>query len=429
MHALIIGSGLVGAATALALNQVGINSTLYDKVDLVQAALESNGAPVAVEFGDSGGSVMLKASALRVLRTLGLLDEVMAVALPSPSTNWFKINGSSSIELDTVNATKKGGELDPQLQPAIQILRSKLHNIFMQACHRAGIRCFTGKKLIKLTESVGSVSVEFQDGSTATGDFVIGADGVHSAVRRFIFGEDSKAEFTGCIGHIGVVRLKENNITLKETCAFYLEREKKQMVCTFKVSEEMAAVQVMTFNDPQPVEGEEYRPYADLPKESTRLADIMKSWGVPNNIEMMMRKSFRISPAAIYDLPDLPEYHKGRILLIGDSAHGMVPNAGLGLLTGLEDVGVLLELFRHFKNAQDLDKVFKLYSQLRVPRGHDAAARSRKMADQYYGGSTALGHFKLRVGIFLFNYNLVTFHTIYDYPTEVKKAISELEGH
>ncbi|KAJ3292070.1 hypothetical protein HDU79_001771 [Rhizoclosmatium sp. JEL0117] len=418
MHAIIIGSGLVGATTAIALHQVGIKSTLYDQVDLVKAALSAGGGPVAVEFGDSGGSVLITASALRVLKTLGLLREVLEASHPTPTSNWYRINGSSPITLDVVNSIKFGGEADPELQ---------LHSILMTACHKAEVRTFTGKKLVMVAETENGVRAEFADGTTASGDFLVGADGIHSATRRAIFGAACKAEFTGVIGHIGVVKLKENNIALKETCAFYVERNKKQLVCTFKMSEELGAVQVMTFNDPPPMEGQDYRPHPDLPKESARLADLLGTWGVPKNIEQMMRKSFRISPAALYDLPDIPSYHKGRVVLLGDSAHGMVPNAGLGLLTGLEDVGVLLELFRHYQQPGDISRVFSLYSQLRVPRGHDAAGKSRQMAAQFYGGSSALGHFMLRVYFFLVNHNLGPVHTIYDCPTEVKKAIKELE--
>ncbi|KAJ3292077.1 hypothetical protein HDU79_001772 [Rhizoclosmatium sp. JEL0117] len=426
MHAVIIGSGLVGAASALALHQVGIQSTLYDQVDLVQAAIKSGGVGAAVDFGDSGGSVLLASNALRVLKTLGLLDLVLASSFPSEYTTWFKINGTAKIALDAVNVMKSGGETDPALMAPVQILRSRLHNILMQACQKAGIRCYTGKKLVSVTEIEIGVVAQFADGSSATGDFLIGADGIHSAVRRQIFGESCKAVFTGAIGHIGVVRTKENNITLTETCAFYLEREKKQTAWTFKVSEELAAVQVMTFDEPQPAEGEEYRPYSNLPKESTRLADLMASWGVPKHVEEMMRKSFRISPAAIYDLPNLPSYNKGRVVLLGDSAHGMVPNAGLGLLTGLEDVGVLLELFRRFPDQKDLSKVLELYSKIRVPKGHEASQKSRDMAKQYYTGSSNMGHFLLRVGIFLFNHNWIKFGEVYDCPAEVAAAVAAL---
>ncbi|KAJ3071118.1 hypothetical protein HDU99_002497 [Rhizoclosmatium hyalinum] len=427
MHAVIVGSGLVGAATALALHQVGIESSLYDQVDLVDAALKSGGSPIAVDFGDSGGSVMLGASALRVVNTLGLLDQVMIASYPSPTTNWFKIDGSSQITLDAVKVAKYCDETEPAFQTPVQILRSKLHSILMLACHKVGIRTFTGKKFVSFNETEQGVTACFQDGTTASGDFLVGADGIHSATRRSVFGENCKAVFTGAIGHIGVVKTKENNIELKETCAFYIDRDNKQMAWTFKISEELGAVQVMTFNDPLPVAGEEYRPVSDLPKESSRLADLLADWGLPKNIEMMMRKSFRISPAAIYDLPDLPIYHKGRVVLLGDSAHGMVPNAGVGLMMGLEDVGTLLELFRHYQDPQYLPRVFELYSKLRVPRGHGAAMRSRQMAEQYYSGSSALGHFKLRVGIFLFNHNLLKYGTIYDCPIEVASAIQASE--
>ncbi|KAJ3060094.1 hypothetical protein HDU99_006076, partial [Rhizoclosmatium hyalinum] len=204
MHAIIAGSGLVGALTAFALKQVGIDSTLYDQVDLVNAVMTSGGGPVVIEFGESGGCVLLACSALRVLRTLGLLDEVMAASSPSQYTTWFKINGSSRIALDSVKVSADCGETDPALLAPVQIMRSKLHSIFIQACQKAGIKVFTGKKLVGVTEVESGVIAQFADGTTATGDFLVGADGIHSATRRAIFGEATKADFTGVIGHIGV---------------------------------------------------------------------------------------------------------------------------------------------------------------------------------------------------------------------------------
>ncbi|ORY45472.1 FAD/NAD(P)-binding domain-containing protein [Rhizoclosmatium globosum] len=384
MHALIIGSGLVGVATALALHQIGIQCTLYDQVNLVEAAIASGGNPVAVDFGDSGGSVALMASALRVLRTLGVLDEVLASSFPAKITNWFKIDGSANVALDTINVNRRAGETDPLLQPPIQILRSKLHSILIQAAAKE-------ESALSLARS-SSASKRTRMGRQQTLKTARQPPAILSSARwrplrstRAIFGKDCKAEFTGVIGHIGVVRTRENGIHLKESCAFYLQREKKQMVC------------------------EEYRPVSDLPKESSRLADMIAQWGVPKHVES-------------------PTYHKGKVMLIGDAAHGMVPNAGIGLLTGIEDVGVIRELFSRFQDPQDISKVFTLYSQLRVPRGHDASKRSREMAKQYYSGSTNMGHFLLRVGIFLFNYNILTYYTIYDCPTEVASAISKFNG-
>ncbi|KAJ3402369.1 hypothetical protein CcCBS67573_g05535 [Chytriomyces confervae] len=430
MEVIISGSGLVGAAMALSLHKAGIKSTLYDQIDLLEAAKAAamTGAPVAVEFGDSGGSVMLGASALRVIKKLGLLDELLANSSPSKFTHWFKIDGTAQVVLDAVHSNSKG-EPDPALHAPIQIMRSKLHSILINACSKAGIRTYMGKKLVSVDDSGFRVTAHFADGSSATGDLLIGADGIHSATRIKAFDEKLKAEFTGVLGYIGVVDLEAHNIKLHETCAFYIERNKKQLVATFKVTEKIAAINVMTFADPDPEESKEdaYRPYSDLPKHSARLADLIAGWGVPKNVEAMMRHAYRISPASIYDLPDLKTYHKGKVVLVGDAAHGMVPNAGLGLVSGLEDVGTLLELFLRFPEVKDIHKVLRIYSKLRVPQATDAAARSRAMSKQYYSSSVfgqSFSHFVLRLGIFAFNHDMVKYYDIFDCPTQVAAAVA-----
>ncbi|KAJ3077386.1 hypothetical protein HDU98_000036 [Podochytrium sp. JEL0797] len=453
MKVIIAGAGLVGAATALALCQIGIECTMYDQVNFADAIKKAKGGTIeAIDFGESGGSVLLGSSALQVLKSLGVLEEVMANSLKAPYTHWFKIDGSCPIRLDSVAVTMHAGETDPAVQCPVQILRAKvrtreisdshpnlkptvlfslqLHDILVKASYKAGARTFSGKKLVSVTEANSNVTVTFADGTTATGDLVIGADGIHSATRRSVFGKDLKAKFTGQVGYIGIVNISEHKIELNEFCAFYIDREKKRMVSTFKFSEQVAVVRVSTFNDPDPeeVQDDEYRPYPDLPKHSERLADLIEGWGVPDNLVMMMRKAHRIIPASIYDLPDLTTYHHGRVLLAGDSAHGMLPNAGIGLAVGLEDVGTLVELFKQLPNPSDLPTVLALYSQLRVPRATAGAKRSRDMAVQYYSVS-ALGvgvsHFLLRFGVFLFNNNWIKYGQVIDCGTEVANAISK----
>ncbi|KAJ3077400.1 hypothetical protein HDU98_000050 [Podochytrium sp. JEL0797] len=416
MKVVIAGSGLVGAATALALRRLGIECALYDQVNLGDAIMRANGGPVAVEFGDSGGSVLLNASALRVLKFLDVLEDVKANSLAAPSAIFCKIDGSAPITGDMIYFAKRSGENDPALQCPLQILRSKLHDILVRAAYAAGARTFVGKKLVGVVESESIVTTKFADGTTATGDLLIGAD--------------SQAEFTGVIGYIGVVNLAEHDIQLKENCAFYIDRDQRHMVWTFKVSDQVAAVQVSTFDDPDPEESQDeaYRPYTDLPKHSERLSDMIDTWGVPPHVVQMMHKAHRISPASIYDLPDLETYNKGRVLLIGDAAHGMVPNIGLGLGTGLEDVGTLMELLNQLPNESDLPRVLELYSRLRVPHATKKAQRSRERAAGHYGQSvfgSGLSHFLVRVANLAFHYNLVKPVEFFDCPAQAMRAIAE----
>ncbi|ORY38238.1 FAD/NAD(P)-binding domain-containing protein [Rhizoclosmatium globosum] len=365
----IIGGGLVGAATALGLHQIGIQSTVYDQVNPVEAVVDGR----AIEFGDSGGAVLIQAGGLRVLRTLGLLDECLAAGQSSSFVSWHKIDGSAQIVGNTKAWNQKAGETDPKLLAPLQILRSTLHTILIKACHRVGIKTLVNKKLVDVKQDDSSVTAFFADGSTATGDILIGADGIHSATRHKVFGEHLNATFTSSIGHIGVVNIKEHGITIKETeeCSFFVDRDKKLFVAVFKSSADTAAINVSTF-DEVTVEGDDqsasYRPYTDLPKHAGHLADVLKSWGVPPHLEKMMRHSHRLSSYSVYDLPDMDSYRKGRVILIGDAAHGMVPSAGLGLLTGLEDVGTLVALFRNLPEEKDLNRVLELYSDIRVAR-------------------------------------------------------------
>ncbi|KAJ3073403.1 hypothetical protein HDU98_001587 [Podochytrium sp. JEL0797] len=429
MKVIVAGSGLVGAATALALSQQGHECVMYDQVDIAGAIQKANGGVLeAIDFGESGGAILLNSNALRVLKSLGVLDAVLANSLRSPFVRWYKIDGTSRVEFDATAVYTQCGETDPALQCPVHIMRSKLHDILVRAAFKAGARTFVGKKLVGVAATESDVTATFADGTSATGDLLIGADGIHSVTRRQMFG-DLKAKFTGAVGHIGVVNLAEHNIQLDEFCSFFIDREKKRIVCVYKVSEQAAAIEVGNFADPDPEASKDnaYRPYTDLPKHSQRLADMIEEWGVPANLVTMVRKCHRISPVSIYDLPDLERYHKGRVVLIGDAAHGMVPNAGLGLGTGLEDVVTLLELFKQLPNAP-LSKVLALYSEIRVPRATQASKRSRFTATQYYtvyAFGVGFSHFVQRVAVYAFNRNWIPFVKISDCRSEVADAIAK----
>ncbi|KAJ3282685.1 hypothetical protein HDU79_009720 [Rhizoclosmatium sp. JEL0117] len=424
----IVGSGLVGAATALALHQIGIKSTLYDQVNPMEVIMRGDNM---IEFGETGGSVLIQAGGLRVLRTLGLLDECFAAGRTPSFVSWSKIDGSARIVADARIWNKTAGENDTRLQAPLQILRSTLHSILMRACHKVGIKTLVGKKLVNVEQNETSVTATFADGTQTTGDLLIGADGIHSVTRRNVFGSELTAKFIGSIGYIGVVNTKEHNIKFEETqeCAFYFDRDRKYGLGVYKVSEDTAAIQMNTYGGKEE-EGDKdasYRPYTDLPKHAGRLADVLKEWGVPPQVETMMRCSFRISPITLYDLPDMTTYHKNRVILIGDAAHGMVPNAGLGLLTGLEDVGTLLALLRRIPLEKDWNKALELYSKIRVERGVEAANRARdtrakSMSTSIFGSD--FNHFLFRLAVTAANAGLVATYTVFDCEAEVAKVIA-----
>ncbi|KAJ3030312.1 UNVERIFIED_CONTAM: hypothetical protein HDU68_009465 [Siphonaria sp. JEL0065] len=152
----VVGTGLGGAALALALKQF----------DLVEAVLQAGG-PINLDFGDVGAGLVIQANGLRVLKRLNVLDQVIAAGFS-----------------ETDKFTNSPKPTPPHLDEGVS---------------RTWRQDFTGKKLMALRQTKTGVTCQFADGSV-TGDILVGADGMHSMTRRLTFGEDKKAEFTGIIG-------------------------------------------------------------------------------------------------------------------------------------------------------------------------------------------------------------------------------------
>ncbi|KAJ3030311.1 UNVERIFIED_CONTAM: hypothetical protein HDU68_009464 [Siphonaria sp. JEL0065] len=434
MKVSIIGCGLNGAALALALKQHGHEPTLYDKFDIAEAIQAANGGPISMGFGDVGGGVLIQANGLRMLKKLGVLHKVIAAGyIKTDQLEFSKIDGSSPIFLNLASKL----ETDPELQHSVQILRSKLHNILMVECQALGVRVFTSKKLLSLQETETEVVCSFEDGTSAASDLVVGADGMHSATRRQIFGEDSKAEFTGVVGYLGVTKLGPGGqfgeiAEFDKSLHISTDRINRKEVTLCKVNEETISFTVTEFSEPDSdMSSGTWRPYSNLPKESARLATLVESWGVSKNSVSCIRNASRITPMAIYQLPLLPTFSKGRVVLVGDAAHGMRPNVGQGLSMGLEDVITLVGALNAFAVPEDLDKALTVYNNVRLPRIQRMLNDAQMVADSTYTDSPFKGkvlHFVTRVMISASNF----FHTndklvAYDPTEDVATAVAEFK--
>ncbi|TPX68828.1 hypothetical protein CcCBS67573_g07033 [Chytriomyces confervae] len=376
MEVIIIGAGLNGLALSIGLAKLGNKVSVYDKFDLAQVALASKGGPVTFEFGDVGGHVMVQTNGLRVLKRLGVLESVLDQGYTETGT--IETANMDGTGMATLRITPRSQERDI-LYPC-QILRSRLHAILLRSCQSFGVRVFTGKTIVEFEEINNRVKCNFEDGTSAEGDLLVGADGIHSATRRLLFGPEHTAEFTGIVGYLGVTDVKDSDV-VSRPLVMYLDRLNKREVAVCKVAPTKVAWRVSEYAEPDEEASDTYRPYSNLPKESARLSKLVESWNAPAHVVTCIRDSARISPVVIYDLPDLSSFHKSRVVLVGDAAHGMRPNMGMGLSMGLEDVGVLYELFA---GCTDLKRVLELYDQLRVPRTHKFSARARSAAANVY---------------------------------------------
>jgi salicylate hydroxylase len=181
----IVGGGIGGLSTALALLQRGIDVEVYEQSTVLK---------------EVGAGVQLGSNGTRVLYALGLEDALFRVQIvPSAreirhwrtgeTWNWFDLGATSAKRYGT---------------PHIMLHRGDLLNILAEAVHRLKSNAISlGRKCIAVSQTADQAQVKFADGQVATASFVVGADGIHSQVRACLFGA-GRTEFTGCVAWRGL---------------------------------------------------------------------------------------------------------------------------------------------------------------------------------------------------------------------------------
>lgn len=332
--ALIIGCGIAGPALALFLKRAGIESEIYEARE------------VSVGF-----ALNLSGNGVAVLQELGL--DGPAFAEGSAVTKWVMQNWKGK--------HLGGGVLAGEGYKSVFIKRVPLGEIIADEARRQGIKITRGKKLrdIKVTNE-GGVVATFQDGTSASGDLLIGADGVHSRTRQIIDPTFSGAVFTGLMnsgGYTSTVKLD----SLPETTHFTFCKR------GFFGHHVTATGYIYWFSnwtlDQEPARGA----FDSLTDEQRRQQMLERFRNDQPFIREIMQKSdmtFPFFPS--YALPTQPQsWHKGPIVLLGDAAHAISPSSGQGASMALEDAAILAKCLRDIPN---LEQAFTTYEHLRRER-------------------------------------------------------------
>ncbi|HYW89681.1 MAG TPA: NAD(P)/FAD-dependent oxidoreductase, partial [Chloroflexota bacterium] len=174
--ALVIGGGIAGPATALALHKAGIHSTVYEAY-----ASSAEGL---------GGTLMVAPNGLNALATIGLDQAVSAVGQPIERMVMADARGKSLMDIPAL----------PGLPASRLMWRSDLYRVVRDATTAQHIRLERGKRLVAVHETQNAITATFDDGTTASADILIGADGIHSTVRRLIDPQASEPRSDGLLG-------------------------------------------------------------------------------------------------------------------------------------------------------------------------------------------------------------------------------------
>ncbi|MER6347570.1 FAD-dependent monooxygenase [Streptomyces sp. NPDC001595] len=179
---LISGGGIGGIATALALQQQGIDSVVFER---------------APQLRDGGAGLHIWTNGMLALDHLGLADQVAKIAPAQDVCHFATSTGRIIGDWPVGQFVERYG------RPTVAIGRSDLHGILRDAVTAPIV---TGAQVTGYTEDEDGVTVHFADGGSERGDLLIGADGVHSAVRAQLLGPQPP-DYTGYIAWRGHARL------------------------------------------------------------------------------------------------------------------------------------------------------------------------------------------------------------------------------
>jgi len=332
MKAIIIGGGIAGLSTALALQKQKIQTEVYES---------------AVAFKPVGAGILLAPNGMEVLKRLD--KEVFAVISQ-------KANPIKYMCIENYKGQLLAKSEFQENQDCVAIHRADLIQTFADFLPKDALK--TNKKFGKLIVNDGRVEVSFEDKTEARGDFLIGADGIHSQVRQNLFGElpyrysgqtcwravipfslpkPYKNRFTEIWGkqrgrRVGFGMINQHQLYFYATQ--YAEAAGKDDINTIKT---------------------------DLLNLFKEFPSLVKDFMSELQAENIMRND-------IYDIAPHDKWLKNKAVLVGDAAHATTPNMGQGGNQALESAWVLGQCFS--KDITNLESGLQNYQRLRIKKAH-----------------------------------------------------------
>src|SRR4051812_30060611 len=368
----IIGAGIGGLSLGLALRERGLTADVYEQ---------------AAQLTEIGAAIALSANATREYARLGLVDELAAAATTPTELVYRHWQDGSRIAAHPV------AEGDAYVHrfgaPYFGLHRADLQRTLSGAF---GVdQLHLGCRLTDLVPERDSVVLEFANGRVERADVVVGADGVRSTVRRWVTGADD-AVYSGTSAFRGIVPT-ENLPSLPDPHAIQFWMGPDAHLLHYAIGGAGESVNFFAVVEGPQVwlhEGSVAEVHEDVPVASFR------GWH-PAVTEMIGAAESPIR-WGLFAVRPLLRWYRGRVVILGDAAHGMLPHHGQGANTSIEDAFALARFLAETEQ-DDLESTFSRYqvmrrartraiqrsswvtsSLLHLPDGPAAAARNQKMA-------------------------------------------------
>jgi salicylate hydroxylase len=348
---LIAGGGIGGITALLALRQRGIAAELFEQ---------------AAAFGQVGAGLQVSGNATRVLRTLGLGDALARVAYYPEGRDYRAWDTG-----DRLYYTPLGKRAEAHFgAPYYTAHRADLLDVLLGGL---GTESFhLGSRIERFDQDDDSVTITLADGSTATGDILVGADGIHSTVRGQMFGKELP-RYTGNVAWRGLVPAERvAHLDVAEVAGVWMGPNRS--IVQYYIAGGKTFNWIGISRSEQPA------------RESWlaegRIEDALAEYaGWHDTIRTTIAATPRVLRQALYDREPLPDWRIGRVVLLGDAAHPMMPFYAQGAAQSIEDAYVLAGCLAATPDAPVA--ALERYVKLRQPRTAWMQELSRREEELY----------------------------------------------
>ncbi len=355
-HIAIVGGGIGGLFAAIALIARGVPVLVYEQ---------------APALGEVGAGVYITPNSVRHLERVGLGPAVEQWgARVGPSSQYFRDDGTP---IAPVQVTDSAG-----WNAAFGMHRADLVGMLANALPGGVVH--TGHRCTGFTQDADTARLSFANGATAQADVVIAADGIHSELRPHVF-PPSRPVFSGSVAYRGMVPADRAPEWPAGRWEMWLGPHKHFL--TYPVR----AGRLINYVGFVPADAEMKESWS-APGDPDELRREFAGWDP--RIGALLRRVDATFRSALYDREPLPTWTRGRLSLLGDAAHPMLPHLGQGANQSIEDGMALATILAHADRAT-APAALLAYERLRRERVAQVQLGARKNGMRYNSAYADLG--------------------------------------
>ncbi|MFS2225994.1 FAD-dependent urate hydroxylase HpxO [Pantoea sp. B65] len=355
MKAIVIGGGIGGICAAIALRRVGIETAVYEAV---------------TEIKPVGAAISIWPNGVKCLNYLGMKESLRALGGPMHYMAYNEYRQGQTLTRFSMNPL-----IESVGERPYPVARAELQAMLLDTYGRDAVQF--GKRVSRVEQSASGVTAFFADGSEASGDLLIAADGTHSVIRQHVLGYNTDRRYAGYVNWNGLVEI-DNSIAPADQWTTFVGEGKR--------------VSLM------PVSNNRFYFFFDVPlpqglteDRSTVRADLLRyfaGWAAPVQQLIASIDPQTTNRIEIHDIEPFMQLVKGRVALLGDAGHSTTPDIGQGGCAAMEDAIVLATALQ--TNSLGIEDALLRYQQKRAWRVKDLVLKARKRCDVTHGKEMAV---------------------------------------